>query len=218
MYRFHYGFIKQKYGENVKLLYTDTDSFIYKIKTKNLYDDMESNMDYFDFSNYDPSNRLYNTRHKQVIGFFKDELAGKIMHNFIALAPKLYAYQYSEANAIQTNIAAKGFPKATIKSHVKYDTFEKALHEYTANPLPVTSIRSVAHEMRTLTTTRNGFCCFDVKRFILADNVHSLPHGHYAFFRERSSQAVSKDYKFLHTLNKRKRMTMILRDDVEDED
>ena len=42
MYSFHYNFIKNKYGSNVKLLFTDTDSLCYEIKTHNLYEDFYS--------------------------------------------------------------------------------------------------------------------------------------------------------------------------------
>ncbi len=33
MYRFHYDYMKPKYGENATLLFTDTDSFCYEIRT-----------------------------------------------------------------------------------------------------------------------------------------------------------------------------------------
>ena len=42
MFNYHYNHILKKYNhEDVKLLLTDTDSLIYKIKTVDLYKDME---------------------------------------------------------------------------------------------------------------------------------------------------------------------------------
>ena len=45
MYEFHYDYIKNKYGNNSKLLFTDTESLMYEIKTEDIYED-------FDFSKY----------------------------------------------------------------------------------------------------------------------------------------------------------------------
>lgn len=40
MCEFHYNYMKPKYGENVEVVYTDTDSFMYEIKCDDYYADM----------------------------------------------------------------------------------------------------------------------------------------------------------------------------------
>ena len=39
MYDFHYYYIKKKYGDKAKLLFTDTDSLTYEIEAENVYQD-----------------------------------------------------------------------------------------------------------------------------------------------------------------------------------
>ena len=45
MYKFWYDYIKSKYGDNVKLCYMDTDSFIMHIKTEDFYKDIANNVE-----------------------------------------------------------------------------------------------------------------------------------------------------------------------------
>ena len=40
MYKFWYDYMKRKYGKDVKLCYTDTDSFTMNIKTEDFYKDI----------------------------------------------------------------------------------------------------------------------------------------------------------------------------------
>ena len=53
MHEFWYDFLKPKYGENAKLCYMDTDSFIVHVKTKDIYkdlaEDVETKFDTSDF-------------------------------------------------------------------------------------------------------------------------------------------------------------------------
>ncbi|KAL4127560.1 hypothetical protein QTP88_011727 [Uroleucon formosanum] len=60
MYDFYYNIIKKKYGNRVRLLYTDTDSLILEIKTNDFYQDIKINLDHFDTSDY-PKDNIYDT-------------------------------------------------------------------------------------------------------------------------------------------------------------
>ena len=53
-YEFWYDHMKPKYGDNVKLCYTDTDSFIMHIKTEDFYEDIANDVEKrFGTSNYE---------------------------------------------------------------------------------------------------------------------------------------------------------------------
>ena len=47
-----------------KLLFTDTDSLIYEIKTEDVYEDFSSSKKMFDFSNYSTRSKYYNNLNK----------------------------------------------------------------------------------------------------------------------------------------------------------
>jgi len=40
MYDFHYNYMKVKYGDNCKLLMTDTDLLMYEVNTEDFYKDI----------------------------------------------------------------------------------------------------------------------------------------------------------------------------------
>ena len=52
MVDFHYNYSIAKYGNNAKLLYSDTDSLIYHIETKLIYEELYDDNDKFDFPSY----------------------------------------------------------------------------------------------------------------------------------------------------------------------
>ena len=49
-YEFHYKYMKNKF--DAKLLFTDTDSLVYEIKTEDICEDFYLDNDLFDFSDY----------------------------------------------------------------------------------------------------------------------------------------------------------------------
>ena len=54
MYKFHYDSIKNKYGNNSRLLFTDTDSLMNEIKTEDV-----NGKEMLDFSNYSNKSKYY---------------------------------------------------------------------------------------------------------------------------------------------------------------
>ena len=58
MYEFWYDYLKSKYGDRVKLCYTDTDSFIIHIKTKDFFEDISNDVEkWFDTSKFDKDDK-----------------------------------------------------------------------------------------------------------------------------------------------------------------
>ena len=47
MYDFHYNYIKKKYNDKAKLLFTDTDSLTYGIETENVCEEFWTDKDKF---------------------------------------------------------------------------------------------------------------------------------------------------------------------------
>ena len=72
MYEFHYYHMKQKYpGDRLQLLFTDTDSLTYKIKTDDIYQDMEIDAnEKYDFSAYPLDHPFFSNLNKKKIGYF----------------------------------------------------------------------------------------------------------------------------------------------------
>ena len=111
IFEFWYDYMKQKYGDNVKLCYMDTDSFIMQIKTEYFYKDIANDVEKrFDKSNYEVNRPLPTA--KKVIGLIKDEIGGRIMTEFVALRPKTYSYLMDDG---WSGKKAKGTKKCVIK-------------------------------------------------------------------------------------------------------
>ena len=88
MYDFHYNYIKTKYGDKAKLLFTDTDSLAYEIKTKDFYKDIitdiEKRFDTSDYLTNHPSG-IKTGLNSKVLGIFKDEADWKQIFEFVGL-------------------------------------------------------------------------------------------------------------------------------------
>ena len=64
MCEFHYDYIKNKYANNSRLLFTDTDSLIYEIKTEDFYKKFSTDKVMFGFSDYSNKSKYYDSPQK----------------------------------------------------------------------------------------------------------------------------------------------------------
>ena len=108
MYDFHYNYIKKRYGDRAKLLFTDTESLTHKMEAEDIYKDFWNDKDMFDNSDYPENSPYYCNANKKVIGKFKDEACGVPTIDFVGLKSKMYSYIKNDEKDGKT---AKGIRK-----------------------------------------------------------------------------------------------------------
>ena len=70
MYKCHYDYVLKKF--DVKLLFTDTDSLVYEIRSGNVYEQCFKDRELFDFSGYPKDSIYFDNSNKKVLGKIKD--------------------------------------------------------------------------------------------------------------------------------------------------
>ena len=146
MYDFHYNYIKHKYGNKAKLLFTDTDSLTYEIETKDAYKDFFKDKSKFDNSDYPENSPYFNKTNKKVIGKFKDEAAGVPVVEFVGLRSKMYSYMKNNDEGGKT---AKGIKKNIITKNIKHKDYKEVLVLFNNKQMHHTmkTIRSNNHQL-----------------------------------------------------------------------
>ena len=178
MYDFHYRYIKPKYGSKAKLLFTDTDSFLYEIQTEDFYKDISGDVkDRFDTSDYPeghPSG-IPTGINKKVLGKFKDEEAGKIIKEFVGLRAKLYSYKMDEG---KENKRCKGIKKAVVEKSIRHEDYKTCLETGKEQLRRQNIIRSYEHVIYTEEVNKIALSAADDKRYLLKDSYDTLAWGH----------------------------------------
>ena len=88
MDEFYYDYIKNIYGNKWRLLFTDTFSLIYEVKTEEFYEDFSKDKGMFDFSYYSAKSKHYDDSNKLVASKIKDETSGVAIEEFVWLNRK----------------------------------------------------------------------------------------------------------------------------------
>ena len=176
MYNFHYNYIKEKYGDKAKLLFTDTDSLTYEIEAEDVYQDFWNDKDQFDNSDYPESSQYFDKTNKKIIGKFKDEACSIPITEFVGLRSKMYSYIKDNNKGGKT---AKGIKKNIIKNNIKHEDYKNVLLENKQMQHTMKTIRSSKHQLGSYEINKVSLSCFDDKRYILTNGIKSYAYGHY---------------------------------------
>ena len=70
---------------DAELLFTDTNSLTYEIKSEYVCEDFYNDKDLFDFSNYPKDSKFFDPVSEKVIGKMKDGHKGKPIREFVGI-------------------------------------------------------------------------------------------------------------------------------------
>ena len=167
--------MKPKYGDNVKLCYMDTDSFIMHIKAEDFYKDIADHVEKrSDTSNYEVDRPLPTGKNKKVIGLMKDELGGKIMTEFVALRPKTYSYLTDDC---EENKKAKGTKKCVIKRRLKFNDYKDCVLNNQIVLKSQQRFKNERHDLYTEEIKKIALSSYDDERLQTFYRIISYPYG-----------------------------------------
>ena len=159
MYEFHYNYIKTKYGDKAKLLFTDTDSLMYEIETEDFYKDINDDvLTRFDTSNFpkDHPSGILTGANKKVPGLFKDEAGGEIIDEFCGLRAKLYSLKMYKGKEIKK---CKGIKRSVVKNTIAHQDYIDTNFSGKLQMRTMNKIRSYKHELYTETVNKVASIC-----------------------------------------------------------
>ena len=196
MGEFWYKVLKPRYGENLKLILSDTDSFIYSIYTVDGYQDLYNMREHMDLASYrkgTPLEKFLDTINKKVPGKFSDEKPTEILKEVVALKPKMYSvltqvlecskvnednHSCSSSCRIGHTAIAKGISKAA-KKKISHEDYRQVLSSGTVTMSENKSIRSFNRTLYSINVRKQALSSFDDKKFILENGIDTLSYGHF---------------------------------------
>ena len=163
MYQFYYDYVLKTF-DDVKLLFTDTNSLVYEIKGGNVYYQCFKDKHLFNFSGYLKNSVYYDDLNKKVLGKMKDELGGVKINEFVGLKPKMYSLISENDKEVNK---AKG-----VNVKLRHDEYLDVLFNKKVVRHKMKEIQSVLHRIGTYDINKMILSCFDDKRQVLDAKRH----------------------------------------------
>ena len=148
MYNFHYNVMRLVFDDRIQLLYMDTDSLLYEIRSTDPYAELAQagQIGWFDFSNFPTEHPRHDDSNKHVLGLFKNEYNARPIREFVGLSSKMYSISI-EGSEKEVKVA-KGVKKSVIENNLKFSNYLECLlceQSYEHNFKCIRSSRHCAH-------------------------------------------------------------------------
>ena len=166
--------LKNKYKNNISMLYIDTDGFVCNIKnTDDVYKDMYEMGDMFDMSSYNESFDFYR-KGEYDTGKIKDECPATVITEAVSLKDKLYAY-VKEDNEVEF----RGIKFKNKKNNdITFERFKNALFNNESISNEFERIKSTKDCKIYSYTDSKTLISYSDKRFYINETM-SYPYGHF---------------------------------------
>ncbi|CAG9820763.1 unnamed protein product [Phaedon cochleariae] len=163
--------------EICKLLYMDTDSFIYELKCNDVYAEMiKTDISRFDTSEYAVDNNyLIPQANEEKMCFLKDEANGKIVTHFVGLRSKMYTNKVQGGKVLKKS---KGVKTNVVKNKIGFEDYLACLKEFKQITTSQRCIRSYAHNVFSIEQSKVALSPYDDKRYLIPVSFETLPCGH----------------------------------------
>ncbi len=167
---------------NYSMMYTDTDSFILYLTAKNgensdVYKNVRHFREKFDLSNFPPSHQCHFTENARQLNKMKDEYAGKIIVEVVALRPKMYSIKTLDRKEMKK---CKGIQESVVSKQITHQDYLDCLFENETFQHVQTNIHAFKHKLYTIEQQKTSLTNNDDKRIILDDGIGTIPYGYRA--------------------------------------
>ena len=132
-------------------------------------------------------------KNKKVLGLFKDEQGGKIITEFVAPRPKIYAYLEDDDN---DHKKAKGTKLCVIKQELMFQNFKDCWSNNKNVYRSQQRFKSYNHDVYTEELNKIALSSNDDKRLQTFDRITTYPYGTNAFKVCESEMLMVKDLFF----------------------
>ena len=147
LYEFHHEYMLPLFRDKCKIMYTDTDSLIYRVECEDVYETMKRDIARFDTSDYPTDNVNGMPLANKKVGLMKDENNGTIMTEFVDLRAKMYAVR---VNGKKDTKKVKGVKSNVVAQTITFDDYTRCLNEEIEMTRRQSCIRSKLHEVYTI--------------------------------------------------------------------